>query len=60
MLVLVLVLLLLLCNRCCQVWSYGFTTSASGVPDLEVQQQQHIDEANWADSSSSSNSTGMA
>ncbi|WIA32443.1 hypothetical protein OEZ86_003265 [Tetradesmus obliquus] len=40
-----------------QVWSYGFTTSASGVPDLEQQQQQqqqHIDEANWAGGSSSS------
>jgi hypothetical protein len=40
---------------CVQVWSYGFTTSASGVPDLE--QQQSIDEANWAGGSSSSNSS---
>ncbi|KAF6261335.1 alpha-ketoacid dehydrogenase kinase [Scenedesmus sp. NREL 46B-D3] len=41
-----------------QVWSYGFTTSASGLPDMEAQQQQqHIDEANRAGGSSSNSNS---
>lgn len=35
-----------------QVWSYGFTTSPMGVPDLEPQ-QAHMDDPHYSSSSSS-------
>lgn len=40
-----------------RVWSYGFTTSSTGVPGIDINgQQQHVDEALYGSSSSGSTS----